>query len=129
MNELTTYVLELFGRIESGIIDVTPAALDLALAVVRIDALTALIGGLVAMLVAVVFFVIGRRLFKTYQEGRHYGDVYEDEWRPVIGLMMQGVSFVLLVTFSVIWFNLWTWIAVFQPELALAKEVIGMVTK
>ena len=126
MTELTEYVVELFSKIEAGVIDVAPAALDMVLAVVRVDAISALIGGLVAMVVGIVVGLFGRKLLRESYNAPYRGS---EDWKEPVGMICSLIPIATTIGFLATWFNIWNWIAVFQPELALAKQIIEMVVK
>jgi len=122
MNELTQHVIEIFTRIEAGIIEVAPDALQIVLSVVRIEGVSAIVVGLVALLISFFFMRLANHHFRKYKESYEAGD-------QLAGLLFTFLSSVGGLTFILTFFNVWTWVKIFSPELSIARDIIAAVIK
>ena len=133
MDEVTAYVIDVLTRVEQGLFDVAPAALEMGLAVIRINAIGHLIVGFVCLVLSIILAYFGLRLFKSYSSSTKRTIYYEDSeesWKPVFGSLLGIASpIIFLAGFLPSWFNIWNWVAVFQPELALAKQLMEVIVK
>lgn len=106
-----------------------PEVADVAMAAARIDAASGLITGLVLLGFAIVLSVLSWRILKSghraYQEGSAYSD--DGAFRLIVGALIGLVSGVLMIIACVDGlFSVWRWAGVIQPELWIAKTVLGL---
>lgn len=129
MPKIEDKLVELSGKLEQIMQAKAPAAWETALAVVRIDAAGKIVVGIIA--VSLAFFLIRQaiRWFVNYGEiTREKGERYrnDEEFKYMIGGIISGglggiatkVGFFSLVA-------PWTWVALFRPELVIAKQILG----
>lgn len=126
MNEITEQVVGLLTRIEAGILDVAPEALDLAVNVVRLDAVGELIVGFVTLVIGIVSVFWGIKLLNQYKGSVDKYGFGGDDFKQISGIVLLTFSSIPLINFMVAWFDIWNWVALFSPEFALAKQILGM---
>jgi large-conductance mechanosensitive channel len=126
MNEITEQVVDLLTRIEAGLIDVAPEALDLAVNVVRFDAIGELIVGVITLIIGAVAVFWGIKLLNQYKGSIDKYGFSEEDHKQFFGMVLLFISSIPVILFMVSWFNIWNWVALFNPEFALAKQILGM---
>lgn len=130
--ELATTVINKYG----------PVAWDTLLTLKVIEGLQLLVLGGFGLVLVVVLLSISYVQNKKYNQYfaaqlEHYNkptarrsDAPPDEtWRgilAIVSLIIAGFSFVISL---VILLNIWNWIAVFKPELAIAHDIMTRVVK
>lgn len=95
-----------------------PQAVDLAAQVVQVDAAGGLVIGTACLLAAVIG---GRKAIKVLRAG------YDEEWGDgplIVGGIVGCVVAALVGIFgAACLLDIWNWVGVFNPKLALAHEV------
>lgn len=102
-----------------------PVVWDTALWLVRIDCLTLLVPGFVALLVPIIYlyFFSGR-----VNAWVRKADCYDDGPGIARGFLLVGFVAAPVIPASVLLLNIWNWVGLFWPELLLAKQVLDKVT-
>jgi hypothetical protein len=124
MDEVSQYIIDLLSRVEAGLIGVAPEALEIVLGVTRLDGLFSVLLGFALLGLAVLASKSSQILFKKS------GEVNDSETASafMFGSIFAGIG--ALCSGAVALLNLldfWNWFAIFAPELALAKQMIGVV--
>ncbi len=102
----------------SAIADAIQAKAPLAIAAVRIEAASCLLGGAVGAIAAAVACRLGLRLFAAFKES-------DDEVPLIIGVVGLGLVALVGGIFAMVnLFDLWNWISLFYPELWIAKRIV-----
>ena len=103
-----------------------PAVVDTAASVVQVNAIQTLVGGLGGLAVAWFFRVIAKRGIASVAK-RDYFDV-DGSILLEFGIWTANVSAGLVLIWSVVQFTkVWAWVALFNPELALAHAIFEKV--
>jgi hypothetical protein len=129
-------LLEMLDAIQHGaihigdqIIKYSPDAVDVVLWVVRINGIesvirTCLFGG-----ISVVSWVLCRMFYKWNRKACEEKDNKSCEdwvgWMCVTGIMGAGATLIFLFILC----SVWDWVAIFQPKLFLAKEIMQSIIK
>lgn len=110
--------------------DYGPQVVDLGLNVVRIDGLSAL---LPAIVILALIMVLARKAYPKLLD--FYREQFAIEWRNRSEglILLSGIAqlpfFVAFIICLVNLLNIWNWIAVFAPELEVARRIIGGVAQ
>ena len=133
-------IIEIIDRIQSGVVQHAPAAMDLALNVVRVDSAAqiatgfllflAFLGGLLCCRNA-ARYAIGLNRWQSLSppDDEPYRKYRKSE--PIILASVGAAVPLLIVGLHGInrLFSVWNWVGVFYPELRLAKDVFDAVMK
>jgi len=118
-------VVHLLNQLENLSKQYTPEVFDAAVAVIQMNGITEILGGLIVIVLAVAVGYISLRLYKY--AGQKYEEDYMSDWNEVQGVVQwigPIITITLLVIASCFLFDIWNWIAIFNPKLALAKTVL-----
>lgn len=116
---LENKAVEMIGKLESLTAELAPKVVDAALTITSLDAASGLLGSLICLLVAIAALYAPRKWLKDGLA--KYDDLPYLMYAIFAGLLLLGAS----VAFACNWFSLWTWVAIFNPELAIAHRVFG----
>lgn len=118
-------VVHLLNQLENLSKQYTPEVFGVAVSVIQVNGITEILGGLLVIVLAVAVGYISLRLYKY--AGQKYEEDYMSDWNEVQGVV-QWIGLVITVSLLVIascfLFDIWNWIAIFNPKLALAKTVL-----
>ena len=100
-----------------------PQAVDLAASVVQVEAVNDLLG-FPGWIATMLFFLWGARLAQRKAGADRYD---ESAWGFVIVLAFgaAGLCFIAALTALL---NVWSWVALFNPKLALAHHILSKLT-
>ena len=126
MEGLEQKAIQLLDKLESVVVDYTPKVVDLALNVVRVDAvgniLLIILLGIFSIVVPIVFYKVWSRLNDKCKENKD-SDTEMARFFTAFGGI---VSFIILIwTFLYSIVSIWGWVGLFYPELALAHKLIS----
>ena len=121
---LQAKVVDLLNGLSQGIGKYGPEALDLMLQGVYWHSLFSLVIGGVLLAVFVVQLVV---FFKKTMPWACRDDV-SDEAGSLAVTINGFVGLAVLVVSSCLLFNIWNWIGVYSPKVALAHQIIEMLT-
>src|SRR3954467_12361957 len=98
---------------------VGPSALDAARGAVRVEVYSVLASSLIQILVATLLIIAGRRLWawKT-------NDDFDGWFPPTAASVLFGVAAICSMMAVWNWIDPWTWVAMNNPDLWLAKKVL-----
>jgi hypothetical protein len=145
MPKVEEKIVELSGKLERIMAERAPEAWDAALAVVQVGAIRNLVVGLIAIVIAIIAWTVFARLYRKWRELDGPWAVYRAEYhnymnssanrpdKPTAGkggfeASVAAGFFVigLLSTLSAVanLLSVWTWVALFRPELVIAKRIL-----
>lgn len=127
MNEAVTTLQAFALEVKQALIDVAPAALDLALQITRINALQQIVVGLFFAIGAIILVRISVNTHKLINSDDYYQKRrnMEDDTTKVIVTASFGGIFTLVA--SLLLLNVWNWFGVLSPELKLARDILSKV--
>lgn len=110
-----------------------PQAVDLAASVIQVDALGSLLFGAAMIPAAVLTWRAARKAFtlanrKIRNESYRHIEVYRDQfgwWMATSAGAAATLVFALIAASNLL--HVWNWVALFNPKLALAHEVLSKV--
>lgn len=111
MEGLEAKAVELLDKLEKITVTLAPQALDVAEGCMRVAGLRNVITGLIIL--ATTFLIS----YKTSKKGY-------DKDHPAPAFIYIGCIF-LAVAGSICVFDIWNWIAIFNPKLAIANKLLG----
>ena len=132
MSELESKAVEILDKLEQLTTQYTPEIIDVTLGVVRVSGFKTLISNLLTTLVGLSLMYLGWWLWTTYQKKlkdnpnctKQERDNWE--WFQYAGATITSILGVICFIFSVFdIFDVWAWVSIFKPELALANKVLG----
>lgn len=115
-------LVEIIDKIQQGVVSHAPQAMELALNVVRVNAVSELLS---ALLVAVVAGCGVRSLWRIAVKMKGEND--DGPW-PLMYLA-SIIPLIALVQAAFTLLGAWNWVGVFYPELRLAKDVFDSVMR
>ena len=126
--EIETKAVELLDKLENLATQYTPEVVDAATQAVQITAIGNIISGFVSAIIMVLVFKLSKKTIsyciKKKEEGGRYSDwevgiVISSVVGVVLCVFLAGAAFVSLT-------DVWNWVALINPELALAHKVLGL---
>ena len=118
MDNLETKAVELLTKLEQ----LAPEAMDTMIEVLRITAVSNIVMAVIGILASIFIISKMRDIFKIYEEIPSKYDAFVD-----IGLAIGGgTAVILMVIGAFTLFNPWTYIALYNPELVLARQMLGL---
>lgn len=125
--EIQDYIIRLFGQIEDAVVDVAPEVLDIALMLTRIGGVQNLVIALAAGILAAAMLPVFTRNKKAMENLPKHSS--EHEVRVVTGIISVIIGIIGFTTFAVMFFNVWNWVKIIQPEIGLARDIFLKLTQ
>lgn len=100
-----------------------PQAVDLAASVVQVEAVNDLLG-FPGWIAAMLFFLWGARLAQRKADADEYS---ESMWGFGIALSFGAAGFCFIAALTAL-LDVWSWVALFNPKLALAYHFLSKLT-
>lgn len=121
-------VVELFDRFEELAVQYTPEVIEKATAAVSVTAIGNLVGGLSGLVAVYAVWWLTKNC-ATYCRNKKQDGRWANDWDIgwIISFVIGGVSggcIAIISLFELI--DIWNWVAVFNPQLALAHQVLGL---
>lgn len=132
VDAVETKIVSMLDALQQGAVTVghvavkyAPDVADAVLNIVRIDALGKLIPAIAFFIICLsVFIYIVKYIRKVYANKKEDYD-FNDK---IFIACMCSLPFVTVgIISSLVLLNIWSWVAVFEPKLALAKQIIDSV--
>ena len=122
MREFETKSVQLIEKFEQFSEDMAPQVIEASLSIVSISAWSDLIVSLAFLLISLCLAYLQRKNISSLM------DDSDPDFLTVLYVVTVCFSLVFgVICFFVKWLNVWTWIAIFNHELALAKMVFGKI--
>lgn len=120
--------IELLDALQQGAVKVgdamvqySPDVVDAALQIVRIDGAASIFEGFVLGVLAYIGYKFCRRMYKALEDAKPT----DDEVPLMLGVALSGPTTIVLAILSVSKVTqIWNWVAIFEPKLALAKRIV-----
>lgn len=111
-------VAELFSRLAD---QYGPSVIEAAKGAARVEAYSSLAGSVIGVLIGIVFYKVGQHL-------RHIKckDSFDDGPAHGLGYVLIFVSLIPFGAALWAWIDPWTWVAISQPELWIAKKTLKL---
>jgi len=127
MSDLEQKTIELLDKFDKLATQYTPDAINAAISAVQVSAIGSLIWGVIGCFCAYGFWWIATH-FTQYSRNKKQEDGYMSDWEfgIAIGYIGGGIvtGFIALFAVSEL-FEIWNWVAIFNPKLALAHKILG----
>jgi len=124
MKDLENKALEIITKLDALATKYTPEALEMAVQVTRIDAIGNIIGAIIFIALTVVLIIKTPPELCKWMNGRSDG-------LAAIGFCgLSGLFFASIISVgfvALVLLNHWMWVAVFNPKLALAHNIMGAI--
>lgn len=128
MGTLEQKAVELLDKLDALATKYTPDVIDAATSAVTVTAIGNIISGLVGVGAAVFAWWVTKN-FSTYARKKKQDGGWMSDWDVgwALGLGIGGITSVIIALVSV-WhlFDVWNWVALVNPKLALAHGVLGL---
>ena len=116
--------VELLDRLDNLVTQYAPEVYGTAVEVVRMSGLTEIVWGLFGICFMIMAFLLVKWLWRVVERD-------DDPTEMEMGFLVIGGVLSLFLTVGGIihaagLFHLWNWVAVFDPELALARKVLQL---
>ena len=119
--------VDILNQLEALAKQYTPDVIDAAINVTRIEGLSAIIGGFAMLVCIYPAYNAAIRLYRYFTKKQEQ-DRYADWELCVMSVVVVGPIIVLcLAIFGLAnVLDIWRWVAVFEPKLYIAKQIMGM---
>ena len=128
MGTLEQKAVELLDKLDTMATKYTPEVIDAATSAVTVTAIGNILSGLVGI-GAVIFTWWATKNFAKYCRRKHQAEGWRSDWDVgwALGLGVGGITSGIIALISV-WslFDVWNWVALFNPKLALAHRILGL---
>lgn len=128
MSELENKVVDILDKLESITVNYAPEVANAAIQVIRFEGIGVIFSGLILLIISVttgvLAFKIGNYFMSKYKEsGSPY---YEDSGIAayVIWMVAGALSVYIFGTSLEKLTDFWVWVAIFNPELAMAHKIM-----
>ena len=131
---VTEKVVELSTKLSEVVSEAAPEVWGMVLNVIRVDGGQSLVIGLFFMAIAIIGICVGLKFFKAAQVARdeynknlssncykHSVGDHAEIAGTIIGAIVASMSTIIS---SALLLQIWNWVAVFAPELVLAKRLL-----
>ena len=128
METLEQKAVELLDKLEVLATKYTPEAIDAAASAVTVTAAGNLLLGIAGIGAAIFAWWVTKN-FATYCRSKYQEDGWASDWDLGwrFGLGIGGIISGILALISVPYlFDVWNWVALFNPKLALAHRILGL---
>jgi len=125
--DLQTKAVDLLNKLESLTTQYTPEVVNEAINVVRITAVGNLIWGVIGLAGPFFIWLYSVKLIRFFTK-KHKENPFELWEAGQISTIVIAGAIVVVTTLCGIekLFNIWNWVAIVNPELALAHKVLGL---
>ena len=127
MSELENKTVEILDKFDALATQYTPAVIDGAVTAVQVTAIGDLARGIFGLACAFATWWLSKN-FSQYAR-KEKTDDYMSDWEIGIAIGMgAGIlsSGIIAVTSVALLFDIWNWVAIWNPELATAHRVLGL---
>ena len=128
MGTLEQKAVDILDKLENLATQYTPEVIDAATSAVTVTALGNILSGIVGI-GAAIFALWVTKNFAKYCRRKRQEEGWMSDWEIgwALGLGVGGITSGLIALISV-WslFDVWNWVALFNPKLALAHRVLGL---
>ena len=126
--DIETKSVELLDKFEALATQYTPEVIDAAEAAVRVTAISNLVYGVIAIATACGTCFLATKATSFFIKRREEDGPWSD-WE--IGIVLSAIIGVVSGTVFTLsgvtgLFSLWNWVAIFNPQLALAHKILGL---
>ena len=128
MDSLEQKAVDILDKLEKLTTQYAPEVLDAAASAVRVTGIGNIITGIGSMVSAAIVIWIAKN-FANICRKKKEEEGYMSEWELGMGLSLAvgGITgSVLSIVFLFRLLNIWNWIAIFNPKLALAHKILGL---
>jgi hypothetical protein len=127
MSDLQTKLVEVITQLQSVVKDNAADAVNLGLATIKINGIEHVIIGIIFLLFSISGAFLAKKVYKWWCEAAekskdHYFDGFE-YGAGMIGTV--AITAILFIIFCCNIFNIWTYVAIFQPKLWLAHQILA----
>lgn len=127
MKELEQKTVEILDKLEALTMQYAPDVVDAAVTTLQVNAISSIIWGIFGVICVFICWFITKKLIVFCTERKKKGGFYSD-WE--IGIVLSFGFGTIITCVIALWslaniFSIWNWVAIFNPQLALAKKVLG----
>ena len=119
--------VDILNQMEALTKQFAPDVVDAGMEVTRLNGIASVVAGVVMLICAYPVYTQAVRLFLFFKKKKEE-DGYMSDWEmgSVAVSICAPVVIILLVIFgAALVFDVWNWVAIFNPKLALAKSIMG----
>lgn len=123
MVELQNKLVEIITQLQSIVKDNAADAVNLGLSAIKVEGFSYILLGALCLLGSLILLSISYKIWKkwdaegvTWTQGENYSTYFIIAFVPACALFIFGT---LIITY------VWNWVAIFEPKLWLAHQVIA----
>ena len=129
-SRLEDKAVDILDRLDSLTSSYAPEVMESAVQATMISGVNDIFNGLIGLLCAYGVWFSTKKLVMFFVD-RKKKDGYFSDWEWEVGYTLAyvvGLSVCVIVAIGTIWslFDIWNWVAIFHPELALAHKILGL---
>lgn len=127
MSELEDKAVDILDKLEAVLTTYTPEVAEVALAAVRISAISDLVYGVAGLVMLIPGFYVSKCVLGIF--ARKKADRPQDDWgmASVFYTVFVGFfGFVFFVDGVCTLIDVWLWVGLINPEVALAHKITGL---
>lgn len=119
--------VEILGKLEVLAKQFAPEVMDAAVGVVQVSGISRIAVGFILLSLAFATYKISTWLYEFFKKKKE-DDGYLSDWEigyTTVAVVGSMAFCVLVVIGALQIFDIWSWVAIFNPKLALAKQIMG----
>lgn len=116
MNDLESKAVELLAKFDDLATQYTPEVVDAALSVVQVNGISSILFGISLIIIVVFADVLRVKVFSKLNN-------QDKQVWSFFALVFMTISSIMAFFYLT---SVWTWVAIFNPKLALAHQLLGL---
>lgn len=128
MGGIEQKAVEILDKLDSIATQHAPDVINSAIKVVQVDGVSHIFYGIIGIIGCFTCVIVAKKLANKCTELKKSGG-YNSDWEVGIAvsyILGTVVTIVLAICSIIELFDVWNWIAMFNPKIALANKLFGM---
>jgi len=128
MSDLESKAVDILDKLEALTTQYTPEVIEKAVQAVSVSGVASIVEALLGLVVAYGLFLATKNLGAFFMKKKEEdGDSSDWEIGYCLTYFIGGVATLITVLASlIVLFSVWNWVAIFNPELAIAHKILGL---
>ena len=128
MSNLESKAVDILDKLEAITTQYAPDVVDKAVQSVAVTGISNLVWGLVGFAALYFTWFATKRLVSFFVRKKESGGYWSDWQIGYVLSFVVGAFVCFVLALSSVWtvFDVWNWVAIFNPELAMAHKILGL---